>query len=189
MINRPKVVQPLPKWRQELRINGSRASGIQAFARGSLAVFETAEMGVPGWGSGMVAAVFGLISIMDADEQAIIDYLKGWPNSFVSGREIARKVGGKERFGEDRGWALSILAQLVRLGAVESDQYGYYRLKQEEKKKREKTHVSPQILKILKSSGKSFDNFNMEDDMDEPPVPAYRPPSKPPPAQVRKKES
>ncbi len=39
---------------------------------------------------------------MNSDEKDIIDYLKGWPNSFVSGKEIARKVGGKERYEDDR---------------------------------------------------------------------------------------
>ena len=95
---------------------------------------------------------------MNADEKAIIDYLKGWPHSFVSGREIARKVGGKARYEDDRGWAIPILAQMVRLGLIEADPYGAFRLAQEEKKKkREIQHVSPQVLRILKTSGKSFD--------------------------------
>src|ERR1700679_1685168 len=97
---------------------------------------------------------------MNADEKAIIDYLKGWPSSFVSGKEIARKVGGRERYEEDRGWVIPILAQLVRLGVVESDYLGYFKLKaQDDKKKRNQKHVSPQFLKILKSSGKSFDSI------------------------------
>ena len=125
---------------------------------------------------------------MSEDEKAIIDYLKGWPNTFVSGREVARKVGGKERFNEDRGWALPILAQMARLGMLEADQYGYFRIRQENKKKREKTHVSPQILRILKSSGKSFETFNLDGDMDDPNIPTYQPPSTPP-AQNGKKNS
>lgn len=112
---------------------------------------------------------------MSADEQAILDYLKAWPHSFVSAKEIARKVGGKERFNEDRGWALSILAQMLRFGTVETDQFGGYRLKQHEKKKKQKVHVSPQILKILKSSGRSFDTLTTDDAADESPIPVYRP--------------
>lgn len=122
---------------------------------------------------------------MNADEKAIIDYLKGWPNTFVSGREVARKVGGKERYNEDRGWALPILGQMVRLGMLEADQYGYYRLRVESRKKREKTHVSPQILRILKSSGKSFGTFNLDSDEDDSEIPTYQPPS----AQNDKKSS
>lgn len=117
---------------------------------------------------------------MQTDEKAIVDYLKGWPNSFVSGKEIARKVGGRERYDEDRGWAIPILAQMVRHGIVETDHLGYFKLKLEQKKKRFKQqHISPQMLKILKSSGKSFEGFVIDIDPEEPPVPEYRKPSAP----------
>jgi hypothetical protein len=104
---------------------------------------------------------------MNADEKAIIDYLKGWPHAFVSGREIARKVGGKARYEDDRGWAIPILAQMVRLGFIEADAYGSFRLAQEEKKKRRhvQQHVSPQVLRILKSSGKSFDGITIDHEL------------------------
>lgn len=117
---------------------------------------------------------------MNADEKAIVNYLKGWPNAFVSGKEIARKVGGTERYNDDRGWALPILAQMCRLGVIEADQYGYYRLKQEDQKKKEhKVHLAPQMLKILKSSGKAFDTFVLEDDGEEElPGLTYKPRSK-----------
>jgi biotin operon repressor len=113
---------------------------------------------------------------MQTDEQEILDYLKAWPGAFVSGKEIARKVGGKERFEDDHGWALPILAQLVRHGQVESDHHGGFRLKPPEKKKREQ-HVSPQLLKILKSSGKKFDSVVLDDVKEESPIPAYRKPA------------
>jgi hypothetical protein len=116
---------------------------------------------------------------MQVDEKAIIDYLKGWPSSFVSGKEIARKVGGRERYDEDRGWALPILVQMVRHGILETDHLGYYKLKLEEKKNRNKKHVSPQMLKILKSSGRSFDGVVLDLDQDDP-IPVYRKPSPPP---------
>jgi len=118
---------------------------------------------------------------MHADEKAIIDYLKGWPSSFVSGKEIARKSCGRDRYEDDRGWAIPILAQLVRLGVLESDHLGYFKLIQkDEKKKHGQKHVSPQLLKILKSSGKSFDGVEIEDADDtgvyrKPTVPAANP--------------
>ena len=117
---------------------------------------------------------------MQTDEQDILDYLKGWPNSFVSGREIARKVGGKQRFDENHGWAIPVLAQMVRHGILETDHLGSFRLKQEVKKKRhEPQHVSPQILKILKSSGKSFEGLDLEKEPDQPTIPVYRKPGTP----------
>ena len=124
---------------------------------------------------------------MNADEKAIINYLKGWPNTFVSGKEIARKVGGKERYEDDRGWALPVLAQMVRLGILEADHYGYYRLKLEDNnKKRQKTHVSPQILKILKSSGKSFGTFVLEEDEEDLQMLKYHPQPKPSDQNIKK---
>jgi hypothetical protein len=115
---------------------------------------------------------------MNADEKAIIDYLKGWPHSYVSGRELARKVGGKARYDDDRGWAIPILAEMVRLGVIEADAYGAFRLAQtDRKKKRQIQHVSPQLLRILKSSGKSFDGLTIDRDADDEesasPKPSY----------------
>ncbi len=119
---------------------------------------------------------------MQPDEKDIVDYLKGWPNSFVSGKEIARKVGGKERFDEDRGWAIPILTQMVRIGILETDHLGYFRLKPEVRKKRQQLpqHVSPQILKILKSSGKSFDGVEIADEPLNPRFPSIANPARHP---------
>ena len=115
---------------------------------------------------------------MTAEEKAIIQYLKGWPHSFVSGREIARKVGGKERYNEDRGWALPILIQMVRANSLETDYLGHYRLKiEDQKRKRNQTYVSPQLLRILKSAGKSFETFVIDEDEEEGPVSIYQKPT------------
>jgi hypothetical protein len=110
------------------------------------------------------------------DEQDILDYLKNAGLSFMSGKELARKVGGKQRFEQDRGWAIPILAQLVHRKLIETDHVGGFRLKVEEKKK-EPHHVSPQLLKILKSSGKSFHGVILDDFEDAPSVPVYRKPA------------
>ena|SRR5579872_2986393 len=118
---------------------------------------------------------------MNSDEKAIIDYLKSWTNSFVSGREISRKVGGKQRYEEDRGWIIPILARLVSEGIIESDYLGHFRLKREEKKVHVKRHVSPQLLRILKSSGKSFDGISIDEDPEDSPIPVYRKRKSPPP--------
>lgn len=104
------------------------------------------------------------------DEKAIIEYLKGWPNTFVSGREIARKVGGRDRYEEDRGWALPILMEMARKGLLDCDYLGYYRLVQrKDSKKRFRKFVSPEILRILRTSGKNFEGVvhNIEEDLDE----------------------
>ena len=101
------------------------------------------------------------------DEKAIIEYLKGWPHTFVSGKEIARKVGGRDRYEEDRGWAVSVLVEMSRKGFIESDHLGYFRLTRQDDSERKRfttRHVAPQILKILKSSGQSFEGYVLDDE-------------------------
>ena len=109
---------------------------------------------------------------MTEDEKAIIDYLKARPRMFISGREIARKVFGRDRYEEDRFWAVPLLATLVNKDWLEADGAGCFRIKPEERKKdKPRRHVSPQILRILKSSGKSFDSIVLETDDDDPSAP------------------
>lgn len=118
---------------------------------------------------------------MSADEKAIIDYLTAWTNSFVSGTEIAKRLD-KRRFKEDRLWAMPILSEMVRQGYLDTDAFGHFRIKQEEEEEEEpeQRHVSPQILKILKSSGKKFDNIVPDDDKGTSSIPPYRGPAKSP---------
>jgi hypothetical protein len=95
---------------------------------------------------------------MTGDEKAIWDYLKNWPDLFISPKEIARKVGGKQRYEEDRFWAIPILQQMAQKGWLEADYVGHYRVRPVDtaKSKKKKRHVSPQILKLLKGSGRDF---------------------------------
>jgi hypothetical protein len=116
-----------------------------------------------------------------ADGKAILDYLKSWPTTFVSGREIARRVGGKRRYAEDRFWAVPVLRHLVKEESLETDSVGGYRPCQKEsvssaKKSKNRRFVSPQYLKILKSSGKNFEAIVIDEEVPEDeknPIPAY----------------
>ena len=93
-------------------------------------------------------------NLMDADEQAICDYLKSWPRQFISAREICRRADGKKRFREDPDWAIRILLRMMEKGLVEGDAAGHYRLPPPEKKDHAKKWVSPEIKRILEESGK-----------------------------------
>jgi hypothetical protein len=116
-----------------------------------------------------------------ADGKAILDYLKSWPTTFVSGREIARRVGGKRRYAEDRFWAVPVLRHLVKEESLETDSVGGYRPRQKEEvtstsKKKVRRFVAPQYVKILKSSGKVFEAIIIDEDLPEEqkgPVPEY----------------
>jgi hypothetical protein len=103
---------------------------------------------------------------MDEDEEEICTYLKTWSGQFVSGREIARKAGGKWRFRDNPIWATPILLRLVEKGILESDSTGYYRLKPKLRKKPKKW-VSPQLKAILEKSGKNFGDLLDADDNDD----------------------
>ena len=115
---------------------------------------------------------------MTGDEKEILEYLKRWPDLFVSPKEIARKVGGKQRYEENRFWAVSILQEMTQKGWLEADYLGHYRVRPVEtaKSEKKKRHVSPQILKILKGSGKDFnETFDLVEG-EAPPTPDKRPP-------------
>ncbi len=99
---------------------------------------------------------------MDEDEKEICAYLRNWSAQFVSGREIARRAGGKERFRENPNWATPILLRLAERGILESDSAGYYRLKPKLRKTTRKW-VAPHIKAILEKSGKKFGDLLDED--------------------------
>jgi hypothetical protein len=107
-----------------------------------------------------------MMAVMDADEKEICNYLKASPGLFVSGREIARRAGGKWRFRDNPNWSPPLLLRLVEQGILESDASGYYRLRKKEKKKPQKW-VSPHIRAILEKSGKNFEEILQVDEQDD----------------------
>ena len=93
---------------------------------------------------------------LDADEREIVEFLKSMPGQYVSIREVCRRAGGKRKFMEDPNWAKMPLLRLIEKGVAESDTTGHFRLVSEEKKKKPKRWLSPQMKKILEESGKEF---------------------------------
>ena len=49
---------------------------------------------------------------MNAEEKVIINYLKGWTTTFVSGKEIARKVECHYGRPQDIEWAIDRAGQI-----------------------------------------------------------------------------
>ncbi|HKI68768.1 MAG TPA: hypothetical protein VKA67_04210 [Verrucomicrobiae bacterium] len=96
---------------------------------------------------------------MDTDEKIICDYLRGMRRQFVSAREICRRADTKKRWQQDPRWAIRLLTIMVDKKLIETDSLGHYRIKQQEKKRNKRERwVAPQIAKILKESGKQFEN-------------------------------
>jgi hypothetical protein len=93
---------------------------------------------------------------MDADEREICDFLKSFPGQFISGREVARRAGGKWKFHDDPNWAVPVLIRLKEQNLVEVNASGQYRLTGHEKKEKKKKWIAPHIQKILDESGKDF---------------------------------
>ena len=111
-----------------------------------------------------------MIQLMDADERDISLYLKGFPDQFISLKEISRRAGGKRRYRQDPEWAEPVVARLVEKGILESDSTRHYRLKMPPKKEGSTRWVSPQIRKILEGSGKNFEGvFEVDKNLEEPP--------------------
>jgi hypothetical protein len=80
---------------------------------------------------------------MGTDENDIIEFLKKF-DSFVSATEIAKRVGGKRRFTEDRDWARPILYRMLMEGLVEANEYAHYRIMPESRKKKNNRETSHQ---------------------------------------------
>ena len=99
---------------------------------------------------------------MDADEREICDFLKSFPGQFISGKEIARRAGGKWKFHDDQNWAVPVLLRLKEQNLLESNASGQYRLVGNIKKEKQKKWISPHIKKILEESGKDFSEVTGE---------------------------
>src|SRR5438045_2618368 len=93
---------------------------------------------------------------MDADEREVCDFLKSFPGQFLSGREVARRAGGKWKFHDDPHWAVPVLLRLKDQNIIESNASGQYRLLENLKKEKQKRWISPHLQKILEESGKDF---------------------------------
>ena len=103
---------------------------------------------------------------MQPEEREICLYLKSLPGQWVSGRDIARRAGGKSRYNKDQHWAVPVIARLLEQKIIETDSTKHYRLILKDDKKQKKW-ISPQMQKILQSSGKDF--THVIEDKDLPP--------------------
>jgi len=102
---------------------------------------------------------------MDPEEKQIVDYLRPC-KEFVSPKVIGRQVGGKKRFAEDPNWAKPFLLRLFDQGLLEGNAMGHFRYKSPDDKRRSRKRIplAPNILAILKASGKSFEQSEILDD-------------------------
>jgi hypothetical protein len=64
----------------------------------------------------------------EQDEKLVLDYLRAYPECFVSATEVARKAGGRQRFVEDPQWASRTLLNLLARRLVQMNESGHYRI-------------------------------------------------------------
>jgi hypothetical protein len=104
---------------------------------------------------------------MDADQNAICQFLQTWQDQFVSRREICRRAGGKWRFREDEHWAVPVLQRMVEGGIIESDDNGHFRLTKQssaDPAKKRKLWLSPAVRSIFKESGREFGLLDLDNE-------------------------
>lgn len=100
-------------------------------------------------------AEVGQRTVMDADEIAIVEFLKPFGENWVGAREICRKADGKRRFAEDNEWAKPALLRLRDSRVLENDMLGRYRIMPPKKEK--ERWISPEAQKTLLESGVQVD--------------------------------
>jgi hypothetical protein len=98
---------------------------------------------------------------LTADEICVLDYLKHWPNEFVSKIEIARRAETRTRFLFDPTWSDRALRSLIESGMVESNGLGQYSLPGRGAATTVKCgartmFVAPHLAEILEKSGSRF---------------------------------
>lgn len=66
---------------------------------------------------------------MNAQETELYDFLRRFPQLFVSVVEISKNCGPRKLFNEDRYWARPVLRRMEMEGSLESNPFGEYRIK------------------------------------------------------------
>jgi hypothetical protein len=65
---------------------------------------------------------------MGTDETQVLEYLRQYPDTYISGIEVGKRASGRKRFQQDRDWARPVLRRLEVEFLVESNEYGHYRI-------------------------------------------------------------
>ncbi len=102
---------------------------------------------------------------MDADQNAICQFLKSWPGQFVSRREICRRAGGKWRYREDEHWAVPVLQRLLEDRLIESNETGHFRLltkNANDSRNKQRVWLAPAYRSILQKSGRNFGTIDLD---------------------------
>ena len=65
---------------------------------------------------------------MGYDELLVLEYLKRFPDSFISASQIYKEAAPQERYATEPQWARRALESLIAGGHLETDESGHYRV-------------------------------------------------------------
>jgi len=98
-------------------------------------------------------------ALLGADENCVLQYLRNFPDAFITEMEITGHADGRKRFMENRHWAHRPLTQLLELGLVETDGFGRYQIHSAASRIAclKRKFLAPQLRDILEHSDHKFD--------------------------------
>ena len=101
-------------------------------------------------------------NLLGADENSILQYLRNYPDAFITEMEITSHADGRTRFMEDKHWAHNPLTQLLELRLVDTDGSGRYQIHASAPKPTglKIKFLAPQLRDILEHSDHKFDLSN-----------------------------
>ena len=98
-------------------------------------------------------------ALLGADENCVLQYLRNFPDAFMTEMEITSHADGRTRFMENKHWAHSPLTQLLALGLVGTDGFGRYQIHSSASRVAclKRKFLAPQLRDILEHSDHQFD--------------------------------
>lgn len=69
--------------------------------------------------------------LMTTEEMEVLTFLKQYPDSFFTRKEISRKARHRSEYEENPHWAAAPLASLVMQKAIEQNESGHYKALEE----------------------------------------------------------
>jgi len=95
----------------------------------------------------------------DVDQNCIVQYLKNFPDQFITEMEITRRADGRDRFVENSHWAHYALSQLLESKQIQTDGSGRYCLASRRAGNGQpaRKFIAPQLREILEHSGHKID--------------------------------
>jgi hypothetical protein len=80
-----------------------------------------------------LASFLRTLAIMSSEENTVLEYLKGSPDSYYGRKEIARRAVRRSEFEENPRWAEAALNALVDQDVLETNDSGAFRIKSKDK--------------------------------------------------------